>query len=137
MKNRKVWTAFLSVFVAGVIVGAAGLGMTLRFHMKPPRDRQEFHAKVRSHLLEELVEEVRPDKAAIPAIAASLDQTLHELEAIRESVDPKVKATFERGHERIRQQLTPEQIKRFDAMLENMRTGKFGLFRPPPPPPPF
>jgi len=137
MKSWKVWTAFLSVFVAGVIVGAAGLGITLRFHMKPPRDMQEFHARVRSHLLEHLMDEVQPDQAAIPAIAKSLDQTLHELEAIRESVDPKVKATFERGHERIRQHLTPEQRKRFDAMLKNMRSSGFGLFRPPPPPPPF
>ena len=136
MKNWKVWTAFLSVFAAGAIIGAAGLGLTLHLHMKPPRDREEFHARVRGHLIEQLVREVHPDKDAIPAIEQALDLTLRELEAIRQGVEPRIKETFERGHDRIRQHLTPEQRDRFDAMLKAMRPGGFGLFRPPPPPPP-
>lgn len=137
MKSWKVWAAFLSVFAAGIIVGVAGLGLTLHFHMKPPRDMKEFHATVRTHLLEQLMREVRPDEAAVPAIGQALDQTLKELEAIRESVKPKVKEAFERGHDRIRQYLTPKQRDRFNAMLKAIRRDPFGLFRPPPPPPPF
>lgn len=137
MKNWKVWTSFLTVFVAGVLVGVLGVGIALKLHFAPPRDQAQFHNMMRARILGTIKKEVRPDPAAIPAIEAAIDQSMQELETIRKEMHPRIKGAFDKGKERIKAHLTPEQRKRFDAVIKERREGKFDFFRLPPPPPPM
>jgi len=137
MKKWKIWAAFISVFAAGAIFGVVGFGLTLKMHMKPPRDHAEFRNKVRTHLMERIIDEVEPNPEAIPAISAILDQTMVELDAFKKENHPKLKGIFTSGRKRIKEQLTAEQQQRFDSLVDDMRNRRFNFFRPPPPPPPF
>lgn len=137
MKNWKIWTAFLAVFAAGVLAGVVGLGLTLKHQMGRGESPEAFRQKMRAHMMEDIREEVRPAKEALPEIEKAVDQVLEEVWAIRQEARPKLKEVFERGRKRIEAQLTPEQIKRFDALREERRKGDFGFLRLPPPPPPM
>ncbi|QGY40524.1 hypothetical protein GM415_10435 [Pseudodesulfovibrio cashew] len=136
MSKWRVWTAFLTVFVCGVLVGVTGLGLFLRQHFRPPEDPSAFRKEMRERVLTDLREEVRPSPGAMAAIAEIVDATQDELEAIREETFPRVEAAFAKGKERISEHLTPEQRKRFEVLLEKRHKGEMGLFRLPPPMPP-
>ncbi|BCS88235.1 hypothetical protein [Pseudodesulfovibrio sediminis] len=135
MKKWKIWAAVVSVFTAGVLVGAVGLGVTLRYHMAPPKSRAEFQARISEELMERIVKHVRPDPSAIPDIKAVILQTMAELQALRGEIEPRHKAIIETGNARIKALLSTEQQARFDKITEDIKKGRFSLFRPPPPPP--
>ena len=137
MKNWKVWTAFLTVFATGIIVGVVGVGLVIQQHFERPRDMGKFHTTMRARLVKDIVDTVQPDESAIPAIREAVDETLAELEKVRTDTQPRVKAILEKGRKRIIAHLTPEQAVLRDRMAEERKRGKFGFFRLPPPPPPF
>lgn len=137
MKNWKIWTAFLSVFITGIIVGVVGVGFVLQHHFGKPRDTARFKAMMKERLLSEIREEVRPDASAIPGISKAIEELIEELGAIRKEAHPRVKAAFEKGKEQMKLHLTPEQSKRLDELSAKRRKGKFGFLRLPPPPPPM
>lgn len=136
MRNWKIWTAFLTVFITGIIVGVVGVGLVLNHHFGNRGDVASFHANMRERMIRDIREDVRPNPDALPAIEAAIDATLQELRAIRREADPRVRAALSNGRDRIRAHLTPEQAERFDRMIEARRNGKFGFLRLPPPPPP-
>jgi len=135
MNKWKIWTAFLTVFATGIIVGVLGVGLVMQHHFKPPRDHAAFLKTMRQRFLEDITEKVQPDLSAIPAIKVALDETIDELDSIRNETHPKIKAVLEKGRERIKAHLTPEQTKRLDQMIQDRRSGKFSFFRLPPRPP--
>ena len=139
MRNWRAWAIILSVFFAGLFVGAVSLGAVLKYHAALPHTDGAFRAKIHARIMERIVADVAPDAIAIPAIETALDETLDELEALRKKFHPELEAVFEKGHERIRQHLNAEQQKRFSVIAGDRKNGRFGLFRlpPPPPPPPF
>lgn len=134
MQRWKVWTAFLTVFAAGIIVGAAGLGLVLKMHFAPPKDPAEFHHRMREHMIADFMETVRPDTAKIPALTAEIGALFDRLDALRTETQPRIKAILKDGETRIRAYLTPEQAERYERMIRDRRRGP-GLFPPPPPPP--
>ncbi len=137
MKNWKIWTAFLTVFAAGIIAGAVGVGVIMKYHFMPPRNPAEFRQIMRQRLLDDIMENVHPDPAAIPDIKETLHQILNEVEEIRREMHPRIKGIFENGKERIKAHLTPDQAIKFDKMTEEQKKGRFGFLRLPPPPPPI
>jgi len=137
MKHWKIWTAFIAVFVSGILVGVTGLGLVIQHRLTPPKDTKQFKSMIRERVLKELQEEVRPDVAALPAITRILDETFNKLESIRKETRPRVKGTFMEGVERVKKHLTPEQSQRLDVMVEKRKKRRFSLFRLPPPPPPM
>lgn len=136
MGNWKVWTAFISVFIAGTIVGVVGVGLVMQHQFSRAHSHGEFREMMKNRMLSEIRDEVRPDASAMPEIEKILNDLTRELEAFRKTNQPRIKKIFENGKQRIRQHLTPEQAKRFDAMSEKRRKGNFGFLRFPPPPPP-
>ena len=133
MQRWKVWTAFLTVFAAGVIVGVAGLGLTMKMHMAPPKDPAEFHRRMRQHMVEEFMETVRPDPDRKAEAEAVLNSIFDRLDGLREDTRPQIEAILKDGKEQLKSLLTPEQAARFDRMIEEKR--RPGPFGPPPPPP--
>ena len=133
MQRWKVWTAFLTVFAAGVIVGVAGLGLVMKIHMAPPKNPAEFHQRMRQHMVEEFMETVRPDPDRRTEAKAAISAVFDRLDALREDTRPRIEAILKDGEQRIKSLLTPEQAARFDRLIEEKkRPGPFG---PPPPPP--
>lgn len=137
MKKWKIWTAFLTVFAAGILVGMAGLGLVLKHHFAPPENPAEFHRHIQQRMLEDFLESVQPDPSAIPAIQAVLNQVFEELNAIRDATRPRLEMILKNGEKRIKTHLTPEQAARFDRMIKERRRGGPGFLRLPPPPPPL
>ncbi|MDD3312899.1 hypothetical protein [Pseudodesulfovibrio sp.] len=135
MQRWKIWTAFLTVFAAGVIVGVAGLGLVLKHHFAPPRNPAEFHQKMRRHMVDDFMESVRPDAAKAPAIRREIESVFDRLDALREDTRPRIEAILKDGEARIKAQLTREQAERFDRLIKDKRRGP-GLLELPPPPPP-
>jgi len=135
MLRWKVWAAFLTVFAAGVIVGAAGLGLMLKLHFAPPKDPVAFHQKMRRHMVEEFMEAVRPEAAKVPAIRQEIESVFDQLDALREDIRPRTATILKDSEVRIKALLTPEQAERFDQLIKEKRRGP-GLLELPPPPPP-
>ena len=137
MKRWKVWSAFASVFVVGVIVGVVGVGMVLKQHFSMPSDPEAFRETMKARIVEKIVDNVEPDAAALPEVEAIVDDTVREMEAIRNEVFPRARLILEEARRRMSETLTPEQMERFDEMIEERRQGRFGLLQLPPPPPPM
>lgn len=136
MKNWKVWAAFLSVFLCGALVGVIITGHVAKRQFVPPKDHAEIRQIIRARALDSIRDEVAPSPEAMAEIETIVDQTLTELTAIRREVFPRIQRVFNRGKERIKEHLTPEQQARLEAMVEERQKGRFGFFRLPPPPPP-
>lgn len=138
MKNWKVWTAFLAVFAAGIVVGVVGVGLVIQHHFASGKDHATFRKKAKAHFLARFVEQVEPDEEALPAIKAIIDKSSIRMDAIRRETAPRIREVLSESDEEIRKHLTDEQAKRFDKMIDNIRHRRIGLFKfPPPPPPPF
>jgi Spy/CpxP family protein refolding chaperone len=135
MKHWKVWGAFLAVFAAGAVVGVMGLAFVLQQQFGRPMDHADFRQKMQARLMADLVDTVRPDKAALPAIEKALNQTLDELDAHRAKERPEIEAILENGKKALFEYLTPEQRQRFEKMEKDHKGHKFGFLRLPPPPP--
>ena len=136
MKNWKIWTAFLSVFAAGIFTGVLGTGLYMQNHFAKPKTMKEFHERLRNRFMDRMIKEVRPDEDKIPAIKEIVSRTTREVESVRQKAHPQVKGIFKSSEAQIKKLLTQEQAKRFDKMLEHMKKRRFSLFRLPPPPPP-
>lgn len=137
MKSMKVWASFIAVFVSGAVVGVLGLGLVLQHHFAPPKDKANFHLRMRDHALNEIRKEVGPDPAAMPYIKEILTTMTKELDNIRKETHPRIKDVFKRSQIKIKEHLTLDQASRFDEMIRKRREGRGGLFRLPPPPPPM
>lgn len=137
MRNTKVWTAFIAVFICGIVVGVTGVGLVLKYHFTPPKDPAQFHTRMRARLLDEIKDEVQPDPAAIPYIESALRDLTRELEIIRRETHPRLKEAFRKSKAQIKEHLTVEQTQRFDELVRKQKEGRGRLFRFPPPPPPI
>ena len=136
MKNLKVWIAFLAVFTCGALVGVTGVSIYIQSYFVPPKDIAKFEQQMHDRLLQEIIDEVRPDAKEVPAISSILREQIRELGAIKREIDPKVREVFRKNKKSIKEHLTPEQTERFDEMDRKRKGKKGGLFKLPPPPPP-
>ena len=137
MKNWKIWTAFLTVFASGIIVGVVGVGLVIQHHFDQEKDHAEFRETLKHRFMTHFIEEVQPDTKDIPAIKTAMSETMDELEKIRAETGPRFKAILEKGNKKIKSYLTGEQIKRFDEMIDSFKKRRFNFLRLPPPPPPM
>ncbi|XPV75601.1 MAG: hypothetical protein ACNI27_13275 [Desulfovibrio sp.] len=135
MKNWKVWAAFLAVFAAGALAGVLGSGLYMQSKFSHKMKPQEFRKEMRERFMARLIDEVNPDKEKYPAIKESIRISVEEMGAFRAKMQPQIRDIFQRGEERVKAHLTPEEIVKFDKMLEKLHRRKFGLFKFPPPPP--
>lgn len=135
MGNWKVWTTLGSVFITGIIVGVVGVGVFMQHHFEGPREKGHFRERVKARMMEDIIDEVEPAPSAIPVIAQIIDEAALKLDTLRQENRPKFKAVFNELKIRISAELTPEQTKRFEELIDKRRKGRFGFLRLPPPPP--
>jgi hypothetical protein len=136
MRNWKIWTAFMAVFLAGALSGVAGTGLFLRLHFAPPENREAFRAQMAERLSTTLSRELDLTGKAAKAVRAEVIATLDRLEAVHAELRPKAQAIIADGIRRVKSHLTETQRAELDALIKRNREKPFSLFRLPPPPPP-
>lgn len=136
MRNWKIWTAFLAVFLAGALSGVAGTGLFLKLHFAPPPDRDTFRAEMAERVASTLDRELNLTGEVAKAVRAEVVTALDRLEAVHAELRPRAQAVIEDGIERVKSHLTETQKVELDELIRRNRERPFSLFRLPPPPPP-
>jgi len=139
MYNWKIWTAFLAVFLAGVLSGVAGTGLYLKLHFAPPPDRETYREQMGDRLSSTLSRELGLTGETAEAVRTEVIATLDRLEAVHAALRPRARAVIAEGIRRVKDHLSEPQQAELDELIRRNRERPFSLFRlpPPPPPPPF
>ena len=127
--NRRVYLYFALTFLLGSILGGAALyyygWSTGRWHRGFNPERAVRHLKKELNLSDTQVQQV----------SQIFGETSQKMRDLQKQVDPQFQALHEETRNRIRQVLSPEQVKKFDDLMRQMdeRRRRRGP-RPPPPP---
>jgi hypothetical protein len=113
MQKWKIIAGLLLVFVLGTLTGALGTGMVLKrqhpFFSRQPEDRKAFIMKRLSRKLDLSAEQKVRIEAIIDRVQAEAFQKMREGRRF-------MREHLEKGFAEIRQELTPDQQRRFDQM---------------------
>ena len=111
--NLKIWLVLLVVFVLGSVTGAALTGLY--------RSRGGGGAEAREKAMHERFEKMRSEldltDQQTTSVRTILDETRNEYRALRTELRPRFEEPRTKARTRIRALLTPEQQKKFDAMV--------------------
>jgi len=133
----KIWATVTAIFMAGIIVGATGMGWYIRYHFQPPKSHDAFRKEVAGRITDTLRKGVDLTDAEAVKVEAEVDASLIRLQKMHEEMQPRMDAITAEGIQKIRTLLTTEQQAKFDALLEESRSQEFNIFHLPPPPPPL
>ena len=110
----KIWLVLLVVFVLGSVTGAALTGLLYR-------SRAGGGAEARERAMHERFEKMRTELSLTDqqttSVRTILDETRNEYRALRTELRPRFEEPRMKARGRIRALLTPEQQKKFDAMV--------------------
>lgn len=107
------------VFLLGAALGGM-LGYVFAHHTTMAASAQITDAKKRAQKVQRLTEELNltaDQQTQLEAIIASVQA---EYKAIHQSTDPQIDQARQKGRERIRAILTPEQKPKFEEFLKRM-----------------
>ena len=113
--NRKAVFLVMAVFVLGLALG--GLSMHL------VADRFEMGSggrKGSARTVEQLTRELNLTPEQQKQLAATLEETRTQFQAIYEQYRPQMDQVRQQGRQKIRAFLTPEQMPKFEAWLQKM-----------------
>jgi Spy/CpxP family protein refolding chaperone len=109
----KIWLVLLVVFVLGSVTGAALTGLY--------RSRAGGGAEARDKAMHERFEKMRSELSLTDqqttSVRTILDETRTEYRALRTELRPRFEEPRMKARARIRALLTPEQQKKFDALV--------------------
>jgi Spy/CpxP family protein refolding chaperone len=109
----KIWLVLLVVFVLGSVTGAALTGLY--------RSRAGGGAEARERAMHERFEKMRSElnltDQQTTSVRTILDETRNEYRALRAELRPRFEEPRMKARARIRALLTPEQQKKFDALV--------------------
>jgi Spy/CpxP family protein refolding chaperone len=109
----KIWMVLVAVFVLGCVTGVALTGLY--------RSRASSGSESRERAMHERFERMRTELNLTDQQTASvrtiLDETRNEYRALRTELRPRFEEPRTKARSRIRALLTPEQQKKFDAMI--------------------
>jgi Spy/CpxP family protein refolding chaperone len=109
----KIWMVLLAVFVLGCVTGVALTGLY--------KSRASNGSESRERALHERFERMRTElnltDQQTAAVRTILDETRNEYRALRTELRPRFEEPRTKARSRIRALLTPEQQKKFDAMI--------------------
>jgi hypothetical protein len=136
MKRWKIITAFVLVFVLGVLTGVVGTGMVFK-HGWPsgPRDPE----KRKAFIMQRLERKLDLSPAQKERVAAIVDRRQQEARQQFRRHRQALRTFMRESFAEIRRELTPDQQVKLDAYqaeLEARFRKRADRFRPPPGPPP-
>lgn len=109
----KIWLVLIAVFVLGCVTGVALTGLY--------RSRASSGPESRERAMHERFEKMRTELGLTDqqttTVRTILDETRNEYRALRTELRPRFEEPRMKARSRIRALLTPEQQKKFDAMV--------------------
>jgi Spy/CpxP family protein refolding chaperone len=109
----KIWLVLIAVFVLGCVTGVALTGLY--------RSRASSGPESRERAMHERFERMRTELSLTDqqttAVRTILDETRNEYRALRTELRPRFEEPRMKARSRIRALLTPEQQKKFDALV--------------------
>ena len=112
----KIWLAVLGIFVLGGLTGAA-LDSALRLKGSMNERPGARGLRGRGDVFERMKRDLNLTEQQATEIRAILDQARDEYRQLRQEVRPRYDAVRQQARARIRERLTPEQQKVFDAKV--------------------
>src|SRR5712664_3197981 len=109
----KIWLVLLAVFVLGSITGAALTGL----YRSRAAGGGEAHERAMHERFEKMRSELNLTDQQTASVRAILDETRNEYRALRTELRPRFEEPRMKARSRMRALLTPEQQKKFDAMV--------------------
>ena len=113
----------VSVFVIGFAAGALSLNLYQRLN---PSSKREGGPRGSAEVLIKMSEQVGLEADQQEQIRKILDETRDKYRAVREEMEPSIKpfesrfnAVRQESRDRIRALLTPEQLPKYETMIEN------------------
>jgi len=108
----KMWSVLVGVFVLGTITGAALSGL-----YRSRASGSETREKAMHERFENMRRELSLTDEQTTAVRAIIDETRNEYRALRAELRPRFEEPRQKARTRIRALLTPDQQKKFDAMV--------------------
>jgi Spy/CpxP family protein refolding chaperone len=109
----KIWLVLIAVFVLGCVTGVALTGLY--------RSRASSGPESRERAMHERFEKMRTELGLTDqqttTVRTILDETRNEYRALRTELRPRFEEPRNKARSRIRALLTPEQQKKFDALV--------------------
>lgn len=114
MKNIKAISGVLLIFVLGVASGVLGTHIFYKSRIEAltcgeSRGRED-------HILRRLGRDLSLDGQQRDRVKTILHETREEMKIVRKQYRPQIEAVLEKGHDRIRQILRPEQLEKFEKI---------------------
>ena len=109
----KIWLVLLVVFVLGSVTGAALTGL----YRSRAGGGAEAHERAMHERFEKMRSELSLTDQQTTSVRTILDETRNEYRALRTELRPRFEEPRMKARTRIRALLTPEQQKKFDAMV--------------------
>jgi len=110
----KIWLVLVVVFVLGCATGVALTGL---YRSRASGDRPETRERAMNERFERMRNELSLTEQQTTAVRTILDETRNEYRALRTELRPRFEEPRLKARSRIRALLTPEQQKKFDAMV--------------------
>ena len=115
MKNIKAITGVLLIFILGAVGGVIGTYIFYKCRKDAlvwgePRDREE-------HMVRRLSRDLNLDNEQHDKVKEILHETRAEMKVVRKQYRPQIEAVLEKGHDRIRKILKPEQLEKFEKIV--------------------
>jgi Spy/CpxP family protein refolding chaperone len=108
----KMWSLLLGVFVLGAVTGSALTGLYRSRASGPAARERAMHER-----FENMRRELNLTDEQTTAVRAIIDDTRNEYRALRAELRPRFEEPRQKARAKIRALLTPEQQKKFDAMI--------------------
>ena len=118
MKRWQALLALAGLFLLGAISGALGAHLYYARALDRPPAPPPFFGRPMGPMLEERLDLSDEQRRRLRRV---LDESRREAEAMRHEMAPRMRELMQRGEDRVREILTPEQAERFDELRRHHR----------------
>ena len=108
----KMWSLLLGIFVLGAVTGAALTGLYRSRASGPEARERAMHER-----FENMRRDLNLTDEQTTQVRAIIDETRNEYRALRAELRPRFDEPRQKARAKIRALLTPDQQKKFDAMV--------------------
>jgi predicted thioredoxin/glutaredoxin len=127
MRVLFTWAGLLAIFVAGCVTGGSLAGVFGKHKIEQVLrgDRKTIEKTVLGHMVKKL----DLDSATSAVIQPIVKDTARDYLELRRKHAPEIDAILDRGIARIKEHLDPERSKKFDEMVQRMRSKRAALLQ--------